>query len=103
MARRIHSRLIITGQLIAQTPLHVGGFGNSPDTDLPLAINGRGDFYVPGTSLAGVLRAWCEQNFQGLKIQSGASLVADIFGPKREKGKDEGHASFVVSINFANA
>lgn len=96
MARRIHSRLIITGQLIAQTPLHVGGFGSSPDTDLPLALNGKNDFYVPGTSLAGVLRAWCEQNFQGLKIQSGRLLVADLFGPKREKGIDEGHASFVL-------
>ncbi|PYP84786.1 MAG: hypothetical protein DMF61_18575 [Blastocatellia bacterium AA13] len=64
MARRISSRLLITGKLIARTPLHVGGTGGNVDTDLALAINGKGEYYIPGTSLAGPLRAWLENDQQ---------------------------------------
>ena len=56
MARRIHARYRITGKLTAVTPLHVGGYGETADTDMPLARNGAGDLYVPGTSLAGPTR-----------------------------------------------
>lgn len=60
MARKIDSRLKISLSLAARTPLHIGGMGASVDTDLALAINGAGDYYVPGTSLAGALRGWLE-------------------------------------------
>ncbi len=63
MARNLHARYRITGTLTATTPIHVGGYGDSPDTDMPLARNGAGALYVPGTSLAGVLRSWCQQAF----------------------------------------
>ncbi len=61
MARNIDRRLTLSGHLTALTPLHVGGFGQDVDTDLPLARDGAGTWYVPGTSLAGALRAWCEK------------------------------------------
>lgn len=98
MAREISTRLKITGQLTAETPLHVGGFGTSPDTDLPLARNGKGEWYVPGTSIAGVLRSWCERNF-------GEGATNEVWGFQRQaKPEDEnriserkkGHASFVL-------
>jgi CRISPR/Cas system CSM-associated protein Csm3 (group 7 of RAMP superfamily) len=89
MAREIHSRLIITGTLTTLTPLHVGGYGFHPDTDLPLAQNGQGDVYVPGTSIAGILRSWCEKNFE-------QSFINKLFGPHRIPGIEEGHASFVL-------
>jgi len=89
MARQIHSRLKISGQLLAETPLHVGGIGGNTDSDMALAVNGKGELYVPGTSITGVLRAWCEKNF-------GENEIGEIFGPKREKGVDAGHASFVL-------
>ena len=84
MARRINSRLQITGQLIARTPLHVGGAGSNADTDLALAVNGRGEFYIPGTSLAGPLRAWLEHNAR--------EGVNDWWGYQI---KDQGQASHV--------
>ena len=63
MARHIHSRLKVEGTLTAETALHVGGLGESPDTDMPLARNGEGKYYIPGTSLTGSLRSWFEKNF----------------------------------------
>ncbi len=95
MARRIYSRLRISGMLLAETPLHVGGYGDSSDTDLPLAKNGKGEWYVPGTSIAGVLRNWCERNF-GEPISGTTSIVDDLFGPSRRPGVEKGHASFVL-------
>jgi CRISPR/Cas system CSM-associated protein Csm3 (group 7 of RAMP superfamily) len=89
MARKVHTRLRIEGALEAETPLHVGGFGESPDTDLPLAQNGRGEWYVPGTSLAGVLRSWCFKHFG----QANEALFKEIFGFQEA---DKGHASFVL-------
>src|SRR5215213_3387333 len=63
MARRINSRLKIKGILTAQTPLHVGGYGESFETDMALAKNGNDEFYIPGTSLTGALRSWFENAF----------------------------------------
>lgn len=56
MARRLHARIILSAKLCALDPLHVGGLGGGVDSDLPLARNGRGEFYIPGSSLAGALR-----------------------------------------------
>jgi Uncharacterized protein predicted to be involved in DNA repair (RAMP superfamily) len=90
MARKIHSRLIVEGTLVTLSPLHVGGYGESTDTDLPIARNGANKPYLPGTSIAGVLRAWCEQSF-------GEEATGEIWGPKIKKGKsDDGHASFIL-------
>lgn len=84
MARKINSRINIKGTLQAETPLHVGGYGYDVNADLPLARNGKDEFYIPGTSLTGVFRSWCERNFDD---------VDEIFG--YQKG-DAGNASFVL-------
>jgi CRISPR/Cas system CSM-associated protein Csm3 (group 7 of RAMP superfamily) len=94
MARKINSRLKINGTLVAETPLHVGGYGDSPDTDLPLAQNGGGEWYVPGTSVAGVLRSWVMKNF-GQELMNERKLVDEVFGYQNQKG-DGGQASFVL-------
>jgi len=62
MARQIKTRWKISATLTALTPLHVGGIGGDVDTDLALAVNGRGNYYLPGTSLAGALRGWMAQS-----------------------------------------
>jgi CRISPR/Cas system CSM-associated protein Csm3 (group 7 of RAMP superfamily) len=85
MARHIHSRLKVKGTLTAETALHVGGLGESPDTDMPLARNGKGEYYIPGTSLTGSLRSWFEKNFP--------KETNDLWGYQKE---DKGHASFVL-------
>ncbi len=87
MARKLMGRLRIAGTLVARTPLHVGGYGDDVDTDLPLARDGRGRYYVPGTSLAGALRQWCREvggNDEG--------PVKRVWG--FQEG-DKGHASYV--------
>jgi CRISPR/Cas system CSM-associated protein Csm3 (group 7 of RAMP superfamily) len=86
MARQVTGRLRIAGKLVARTPLHVGGHGDDVDTDLPLARDGRGRYYVPGTSLAGGLREWCGD-------MCDPALVRTTWG--YQEG-DQGRASAVV-------
>ncbi|MFM7372939.1 MAG: RAMP superfamily CRISPR-associated protein, partial [Sphaerospermopsis kisseleviana] len=85
MARKISSRIKVSGQLIAQTPIHVGGTGGNPQIDLPLAVNGQGKYYIPGTSLAGAFRSWIEDS----------QKANNLWGYQQEKNA-EGHASFIV-------
>ncbi len=86
MARDIYCRLHLKGTLVAQSPLHVGGYGDDVDTDLPLARDGAGQLYVPGTSLAGALRELTEQLW-------GFTWVEQFWGFQRG---DVGQASLVV-------
>ena len=53
MSRLISQRICVTGKLEAQTPLHFGGLRESAETDMPLAVDGQGRLYAPGSSIAG--------------------------------------------------
>jgi CRISPR/Cas system CSM-associated protein Csm3 (group 7 of RAMP superfamily) len=86
MARPLHSRLKVSGKFVAETPLHVGGLHGNADSDMALAINGKGDLYIPGTSLTGVLRAWCERNFT-------EKVIKELFGFQES---ENGQASFLL-------
>jgi len=94
MARQIESRFKISGTLIAESPLHIGGKGGDPLIDLSLALNGRGEYYIAGTSLAGALRNWMQDCFQDKE-----RLIDKLWGfSEKENNEDSnrGHASFVL-------
>ena len=88
MARKIKSRYKIKGTLVTQSPIHVGGVGGNADTDMALAVNGEGDFYIPATSLAGALRSWMEI--------INPKITNRLWGYQSEQSEDKGHASFII-------
>ena len=88
MTRRIKERIIFKGALVARAPVHVGGGFDDPETDMPLAVNGKGEYYIPGTSIAGVLRQWFARTF-------GKKAMEEIFGYTATEN-DEGFASFIL-------
>lgn len=59
MARKITHTLMVEGDLLALTPFHVGGAEERAASDMPLALDGLGRHYPPGTSIGGALRAFC--------------------------------------------
>ncbi|MBD2451576.1 hypothetical protein H6G76_31560 [Nostoc sp. FACHB-152] len=85
MARKIVSRIKVSGKLIAQSPIHVGGHGGNPQIDLALAVNGEGQYYIPGTSLAGAFSSWIEKERQ----------ANSVWGYQHPKDAG-GHASFII-------
>ena len=88
MARIIKSKIKLTGKLQAITALHFGGNEVNADTDLALAVNGRGEYYVAGTNLTGLLRAWMEK-----AIHDTPEEIDRLWGFQAE---DRGHASFIL-------
>lgn len=86
----IRHRTIIECTLTAQTPISVGGLGADAHSDLALAVDGHGDVYIPGTSLAGPLRderntaLWGFQN--GDKGQASRIILRDakVLSPAQE-------------------
>jgi CRISPR/Cas system CSM-associated protein Csm3 (group 7 of RAMP superfamily) len=77
MARPITSRWIIAGRFWSTEPLHVGG-GAADGLDATPFRDGSGHFVVPGTAIAGVLRAH-------LAI-SGHQKLETMFGDADTKG-----------------
>ncbi|SDG62360.1 CRISPR/Cas system CSM-associated protein Csm3, group 7 of RAMP superfamily [Sinosporangium album] len=89
--RPVSSRLRARGWLRTESPLHVGGLEAGPDTSLPIAVDGLNRLYVPGTTLAGVLRSWARR--------TDAGDVADMWGsavPNPSAEEEVGRASRVV-------
>jgi CRISPR/Cas system CSM-associated protein Csm3 (group 7 of RAMP superfamily) len=87
--RKLAGRLLVEARLRLQTPLHIGGAAADVRTDLPLTEDGQGRIYVPGTSLAGALRAWCLSSFPAPDVDS-------IWGPAPEHREGSGAASYVL-------
>jgi CRISPR/Cas system CSM-associated protein Csm3 (group 7 of RAMP superfamily) len=88
MARTIYTRLILEGTLLARAPLHIGGAEEGTEVDMPVALDGQGQPYAPGTSLTGAIRAWMETAFDPW-------LVRCWFGCQ-DAGTDAGAASRLV-------
>ena len=91
MSRQVTERFVITGKLVAETPVHAGGIDGNPATDMPLSVNGLGEVYVPGTSLAGPMRHWLIDAFDEERVQTFWGRIA-----KRNPPGEKGHASFVT-------
>ncbi|GGP14095.1 hypothetical protein GCM10012278_68510 [Nonomuraea glycinis] len=83
-------RLRLRGWLQVRTPLHVGGIALDPAEALPVALDGRDRPYVPGTSLAGALRAWMRG------VDTSPEALGDLWGFVPDGKSDAGQASRVV-------
>jgi CRISPR/Cas system CSM-associated protein Csm3 (group 7 of RAMP superfamily) len=92
MGRLIRRRYIVEGELEAETPLHIGAAFGGLVTDMPLAEDGAGRFYLPGTSLAGPIRSWWRRGWR-----DDDRLFGMIPGRGAGHGvQAEGHASFIL-------
>ncbi|MGH3947974.1 MAG: RAMP superfamily CRISPR-associated protein [Pseudonocardiaceae bacterium] len=57
MAREVTAVRTLHALVCLRSPLHIGGATDRPGTDAALARDGRGNLYLPGTSVTGALRA----------------------------------------------
>lgn len=90
MSRRLQGKVYVDARLRVEEPLHVGALADDLECDMPLQRDGCGRIVIPGTSLAGALRAWTERRFPGLH-----DLLDGFWGYQRDD-TDEGAASFCL-------
>jgi CRISPR/Cas system CSM-associated protein Csm3 (group 7 of RAMP superfamily) len=102
MGRKIEAKVKISGKLVADIPLSVGGLGEGEMVDVELARDGRGRYYIPGSSLAGPMRSWIELNLTCCDGKGNGEAIANkLFGymkkdkEKGDEGDEEGYASYL--------
>lgn len=93
MGRKLHSVIRIEGDLVAKTPVHSGGLRDSVFTDLPLAVNGKGEVYFPGSAIAGPLRAWWRSACR--------ELENEVWGRVEEQGGNNGGWASILFVHDA--
>ena len=79
MSRVITGKITVKGDLVADAPLSVGGSGVGDQVDLDVAVDGEGTYCIPGTSLAGPMRAWLAENIESDENVKD-DIVSGLFG-----------------------
>lgn len=78
---KVIGRIVLKGRLVLASPLLIGAGANDNFTDLLVLKNKAGNPYIPGTSLAGVLRSLagaCEKYFGALDTMQSCITTADV-------------------------
>jgi CRISPR/Cas system CSM-associated protein Csm3 (group 7 of RAMP superfamily) len=71
----ITAKAKISGRLVADAPISVGGGGRGDLVDINFARDGMGRYYIPGSSLAGAMRSWVRIN-----LTDGDKTAKRLFG-----------------------
>jgi CRISPR/Cas system CSM-associated protein Csm3 (group 7 of RAMP superfamily) len=94
-SRQISGRWVIEGDLVLQTPTHLGNGDTDGIVDMPLLLDeATGRALLPGTSLAGALRNYLRERRHGFEQRAADALIEALFGG--EKGNDEGNQSALI-------
>ena len=94
-SRQIGGRWVIEGDLVLQTPTHLGNGDTDGIVDMPLLLDeATGRALLPGTSLAGALRNYLRERRHGFEKRASDTLIEALFGG--EKGDDEGNQSALI-------
>jgi len=67
MSGRITKKIYVKGNLILVSPLIMSG-GADDITDKDLIKNGAGEYIIPGTAAAGVIRHYLKETYSGLSV-----------------------------------
>jgi len=94
-SRQLSERWVIEGDLVLQTPTHLGNGDTDGIVDMPLLLDeATGRALLPGTSLAGALRNYLRERRHGFEQRAADALIEALFGG--EKGNDEGNQSALI-------
>jgi len=105
---RLRGRVVLTGDLKLESPLIIGsGLEDNADLDVLRDVNGHP--YIPGSSLAGVIRSVLKTFFQaGTEEAEAFSEKFQLLGhdkqaKKENTEKNNGHSDYMSAITFADA
>jgi CRISPR/Cas system CSM-associated protein Csm3 (group 7 of RAMP superfamily) len=94
-SRQIAERWSIEGDLVLQTPTHLGNGDTDGIVDMPLLLDeASGKALLPGTSLAGALRNYLREHRHGFGRRASDKVIEALFGG--EKGDDKGSQSALI-------
>lgn len=95
-SRKIRERWVIEGDLVLQTPTHLGNGDTDGIVDMPLLLDeATGKALLPGTSLAGALRNYLQERRHGFGQRQRDAAIEALFGG--DKGDDRGSQSSLIA------
>lgn len=89
---RLISKIVIEGNLRAETGLHIGGSKTALDIggiDNPVIKTKAGIPYVPGSSFKGKLRSLLAREYGSDKVENDEPIIKEIFGESPSNNSDE--------------
>lgn len=95
--RIVHRRMIIRGDLVLQTPTHLGDGDSEGATDMALLRDGRepNKVLLPGTSIAGALRSYLREHLHGVFVEEHPHGITEmLFGGR--KSDNDGYQSPLI-------
>ena len=81
----LYDRLVIRGELWIPHALHIGSGEANRRSDAPIRRDAQGRPYIPGSSLAGVLRSTAEDLAPYFFIESEAGITQLFGGVSKER------------------
>jgi len=97
-SRRIVERIVVSGELILETPASFGNAEGDSLTDMPLALDPlKGCGLLTGTSIAGAVRAYLREREWGYGNDGGSRALHNrLFGRQDD---DEGEQSWLITYD----
>jgi len=94
-SRKICERWVIEGDLVLETPTHLGNGDSDGVVDMPLLLDeATGRALLTGTSLTGALRNYLQEHLHGFGRRRSNPLIEALFGG--DKGNDNGNQSALI-------
>ncbi|RMD60662.1 hypothetical protein D6833_09365 [Candidatus Parcubacteria bacterium] len=97
-SRKIVERIVVRGDLFLETPASFGNGDGDNLTDMPLALDPvEGRALLPGTSIAGALRAYLREREWGYGKDGGDDALHNrLFGHQKD---DKGEQSWLITCD----
>jgi CRISPR/Cas system CSM-associated protein Csm3 (group 7 of RAMP superfamily) len=87
--------MVIEGELVLQTPTHLGNGDSETVVDLPVLLDeATGRVLLPGTSIAGALRSYLRERHSGYGMKQSTKAIDALFGG--DKSDDDGNQSCLI-------
>lgn len=108
---KLTAKIFITGTIITQTGLHIGGSKSALDIggiDLNVIktaprINQEPIPYIPGSSLKGKLRSMIAKKHNSVSVKNDPEIMKSIFGAAADKKDADGYVTrLLVRDSFLN-
>lgn len=87
-------KVFISGKIVAETGLHIGGSKTTLDiggVDLNVIKTAQGVPFIPGSSLKGKLRTILAREYGSTDVKDDPETIKEIFGAANEKSEQGGN------------
>ena len=99
MSKKLTAKIFITGRIVAETGLHIGGSKSSLDiggVDLNIIKTPHGQPFIPGSSLKGKLRSMLARKEGSYAVEEDPTYMLQLFGSSGDQEEENSHVTRLI-------